>query len=59
MKIHTRDLGPQSSTNPKPRDAGAGKGDVPRPKQVDVQTYRDNWERTFGSSSSSAETSSE
>lgn len=26
----------------------AGKGDAPRPYSVDMETYADNWERTFG-----------
>ena len=25
-----------------------GKGDVPRPLSVDTETYKSNWERTFG-----------
>jgi hypothetical protein len=26
----------------------AGKGDAPRPYSVDMETYADNWEKTFG-----------
>lgn len=26
----------------------AGKGSAPRPKEVDDETFSDNWERTFG-----------
>jgi hypothetical protein len=27
-----------------------GKGDKPRPYSVDIETYKNNWERTFGRS---------
>lgn len=26
----------------------SGKGSSPRPKEVDDETFSDNWERTFG-----------
>lgn len=36
-----------------------GKGDTPRPKSVDQQTFADNWERTFGAKRDQSDVSQE
>jgi hypothetical protein len=33
-----------------------GKGDTPRPLSVDTETYKNNWEQTFGNTPEKART---